>query len=727
MKQQIRWATVGCTAAGAALASAAPTTNRISDLILRVAWAVVVALVASRSRRWAIVVAATAVAATGTIVATILGVLAIGALVATRRRSRWFPARLVAGGLVANGTLWLAWPGKHGGTAALAAGIALLVGVTALRKLPRRWWLVPTIGLAAGTVASAGFVATMFQHRNAVTGAVAEAKAGLAAAERGDVERAQRAFGSAGAALRRVDEDLDRWWVRPVDAVPVVAQNAAAVQALARETAALARRGRETALAGRPEALRGPGGVDLGALEQLRTQLDALADRLQVMSSPRGVVQSPWLVGPVRSRADEVARRSAEASVAVAKAQRTATHAPWLLGAGRERRYFLAVTTTSELRGASGFIGNWGILTARDGQLELPRFGRIAELYAAAPYEFDVSPDWNRRWGQDLNIRRYPQNALSAPDLDSGAEAIRQIARQAGLGAIDGVIVVDPHALAGLLALTGDVTVDGLAAPLTAANAERVLLYEQYLDASNPQRIEVLSEVTQTIFDRLSQRLPDPGEAAQVLGPLATRKHVQMSVFDRDVDAYLADVGADQVLRPPGIDSLAVFTLNNSATKLDWFLRRSMTYDVRIDRATGEVRATLDVTLTNEAPADLQEPYFTQPHGQPPGVNTHLVSVYTPFTHAKGSVNGRRVDVGAAEELGHHVYDYVLDIAPGDSVTLRLAFSGGVTVPGDRYDLALYRQPTVAPDDVTVVVNGKRLRRGPLDVPVSLRTSVRRS
>ncbi len=53
---------------------------------------------------------------------------------------------------------------------------------------------------------------------------------------------------------------------------------------------------------------------------------------------------------------------------------------PDVFGGHGTRRYFLAVQNSAELRATGGFIGNWGILVAKNGHVRLEKFDRISTL-----------------------------------------------------------------------------------------------------------------------------------------------------------------------------------------------------------------------------------------------------------------------------------------------------------------------------------------------------------
>ena len=75
--------------------------------------------------------------------------------------------------------------------------------------------------------------------------------------------------------------------------------------------------------------------------------------------------------------------RSPTPTPSIEVAAETTRLLPGLLGGDGSRRWFVAVLSTSELRGAGGLLGNYAVLTADDGEVALERSGAIAELNAS--------------------------------------------------------------------------------------------------------------------------------------------------------------------------------------------------------------------------------------------------------------------------------------------------------------------------------------------------------
>jgi hypothetical protein len=144
-------------------------------------------------------------------------------------------------------------------------------------------------------------------------------------------------------------------------------------------------------------------------------------------------------------------------------------------------------------------------------------------------------------------------------------------------------------------------------------------------------------------------------------------------------------------------------TANAAANKLDLFLHRAETYDVHWDPRTGQVTASLRVTLQNTAPATGLPNYVAgNSVDLPTGTNRSFVSLYSPFDLDAARVDGKPAALQSETELGRHVYSTFVDIPPGATSTIELDLSG--TRTGTRYHLDLPVQPFATPDSAAVRV-----------------------
>jgi hypothetical protein len=140
--------------------------------------------------------------------------------------------------------------------------------------------------------------------------------------------------------------------------------------------------------------------------------------------------------------------------------------------------------------------------------------------------------------------------------------------------------------------------------------------------------------------------------------------------------------------------------------------------------SAGDVAATVTVTLRNNAPASGFPHYViggSGPDPTPDGVSRSYVTLYSPLALRDATVDGRHADFDVARELGRNAFSAFVVVPSQQTVTLRLRLSGRVDLAGDHdareYALHVWRQPTIRPDDIDVVLRGPAGRRAEARVP----------
>jgi hypothetical protein len=704
----------GVSALAATLSPGSPTDFLVVDVVLRAFLGTITVLLAFRAgRRATLVTAMGAAAASLTSPAAWAGSAALGLSVATALTIRRAPlANAVVGALAVHAALRLDFTDRIGVTALTAALVLAPVTVVGFHRLRRRYRMqylagLGTAGTLAALAAGLGLVAAL-QARPALDRGLAEARAALAMARSGDTAVAGQRLRAASALLASAETPLASWWARPARAVPVVGAQLDALTAMAGAGADVSRAGAAAAAEADTESIRLTDGTlpvqRLAQLEvPLRRSLAALVDADSRLKS----ASSPWLVGPLSDQLSGFRRRVSQARGHAETGMLAARIAPALLGNNGPRRYFLAIQTPAELRATGGIIGNFGEITAVAGRLELNRLGRSDDLNFGGRPEtrrLEAPADYVERYGQFRPERTW-QNVTASPDFPTVARVIAALYPQSGGQPIDGVISVDPSGLASLLAVLGPVNVPGWPEPITAHNAERVLLHEQYLRFEpRRERADFLNETASTIWKRLTTTsLPGPRHLATALGPSVHGKHLLMWSARPSEQQLFERVGLDGAVPPVTGDSLGVITQNAGGTKLDWFLQRSIRYEAELDPSTGDLTASLVVRFENTAPARELPPGLVAP-GTPaaehPGENKLFMSIYTPWQLEGAELDGSPLLLSSEQELGRRVYSAFLTVPAAGNLEVRLRLSG--RLPADpRYSLELLRQPTIRPDQVT--------------------------
>ncbi len=727
-----------------------PTGRIVVDVLWTAGAPAALAVLAAGARRWALVttavltVAVVAIGANPTWAGSIGSGVALGvALALARRPAEATVVRAIVGIGLAVALTHLTWPRVTGASTAVATLVALPVIGSGLIAIGRPWrarvvWAAVAATLGLGLAVS-GAAYAAFKARTGLEDGRDAANAAVDAVSAGDEKLAAERFEEAGRAFDDAARYLDAWWARAAGAVPVVAPNLDAVRTVNGQLVRLALDGAAVARAVDPSSISlRSGRVDLAALtaveEPLATAAASIEDALVAL---RGL-DSPWIVPPLADELAEAIDDLDEARVDAGDAVSAAQAVPGILGAYEHRSYFIALVTPSEMRATVGIIGGYAILDADDGRLQLVRAGTNAELNAgtvgtvgtvgsggsagtpggaepapvAGPERTLEAPeDYLARYGT-FSPETLWQNVTASPDFPTVAGVIANLYPQSGGDPIDGVIAIDPIGLSQLLRITGPVTVADWDVPITADNAQSVLLFDQYVRfADQADRKGFLGQVLAGVWQKLLVTDVAPEDFFRILKESVRAKHLMMTTFEPDEAALFGRIRADGAVPTRSGDTLGVFGFNDAGNKIDWFLSRSIAYELTFDPVTGDAVGRITVALTNQAPATGLPEYIIGELERDPstwGTNIVWLSVYTELpvvaTSITDPVTGTAGvwEITEEVELDRLVASGFLSIPPGQTVTVTLDMEGAL--PTGAYHLDVLGQATITPDRLRVNV-----------------------
>lgn len=710
----------------AALSGASPTGSTVIDAVIVVAAVALVSWAGASTAWWVgAALAGLAAATAGDLALAAIALVAfVGALWIGLQRDSLPVARAVVVGVSCNVLI----RSELGGFLGLSAIVGVAAGATVvaigIRRRPRRIRRGVWIGLAATAVvlvlATAGAGIAALSSRSDLTDGNRLARDGLSLLNDGDYLAAADRFEQAAAAFADADGSLSAPWAAPGALVPGLAQNLHAARRLASSaTDASADVAAALSLVD-PEQLRLVNGrIDLDAIRLIQQPFHDVQDSIGGLEAAIDDTASPWLLGALQTRLDELDVELAENGARLDNAVLAVDLAPQLLGADGPRRYFIAFTTPAEARGNGGFMGNWAQLTADDGRLHLDDFGRTLDLNRVAGARTVTGPDdWLAEWGA-YGFTSGPggatepepwSNITISPHFPSTAEVIAELYPQSGGDELDGVFAMDPYVLEALLRLTGPVAIDGADAPLSAGEVVRFLLVDQYEIDDSPTRVDLLDEVARaTVTQVLGGALPNPTVVARELGPVATQGRLAGWARDPDEQRLFDQVRLTAALPDPaGGDGYAVVLNNAGANKLDVYLDRSIAYDATIDPSTGALEATATISLTNtvdpDALDDLPSGVTGNYTGEPTGTNRTLLSFYTPHDVAAATIQSPADDdeptpfvLDPGAEAGWNVASGFVAIAPGETVVVTIRLTGTIEQP-DEPTLVVRPMPLALPE-----------------------------
>ncbi|HUF85663.1 MAG TPA: DUF4012 domain-containing protein [Acidimicrobiia bacterium] len=477
-------------------------------------------------------------------------------------------------------------------------------------------------------------------------------------------------------------------FLAPIGFVPLVGEQVRSVDAqteAAAEVVAIGRRAMrdaERAFEETPEA----GPARLALMEEVVGITARAQDRLQDVD----LGPDFFLIGPVGEARLDFAERLRELQASLADSQKAAAgFAEFLRG---PRRYLVLAANNAEMRAGSGMWLSAGTLSVQDGTFELSEMLPTGDLLLP-PGTVPVEGEFAERWGWFAPTEDFRRLATT-PRFDVTAPLAVEMWRALTGEAVDGVLVVDPVTLRGLVRAVGPIEAGGVA--LDADNILQYIFLEQYRlaplgDADQTARRDQLGAVARAAIDAFEAREWEPPTLVDELAPAGGGRHVL---------AWSANPVEQEGWEAAGIagkldeDSLLVSLMNIGGNKLDQF----MTIDgsIAVDTAGPDTEITVRLEIVNEAP--IGEPaYVTGPHprsGLDEGVYLGILAIDIPGAAFAMHLEGGAELVADGPDGPARVVATTVQLARGETRELTLRFRLPEGAAGLRVEPSA-RQPEI--------------------------------
>jgi Protein of unknown function (DUF4012) len=408
----------------------------------------------------------------------------------------------------------------------------------------------------------------------------------------------------AEASFRAANDHLSRPWMAPVGWLPVVGTQLASSRSLSQAgyeltssfSDGIAELG---ALTDKPVST---GPARLAVLEEGAAILGELSDNL--VAADLGPSSGLW--GPLRDARQELQDELDDSTLRVDNALQAFGALRVVLDGPSE--YLLIAANNAEMRAGSGMFLSLGRISAENGEIEL---GDMVPSWSVNP-EVGTLPvldaDYETNWGFTSPSGEYRNLAMS-PRFDVAAEQAVAMWEATHPGDdLDGVLLLDPIAIATFTESTGALSIGG-----SARDTDEML---QYLLNGQYQGIEDQSDRRDDLSLVAGLALLQILDADLDLVSLANRAKVIPA--GRHLMIWSEDPGLQSVWDNMQIagtldeQSLAVSVLNRGANKLDYFTRTSARIQTVVTPEGTAV--TLLVSVVNEVELEGQPAYVVGPY-----------------------------------------------------------------------------------------------------------------
>jgi hypothetical protein len=460
------------------------------------------------------------------------------------------------------------------------------------------------------------------------------------------------------------------------------------------------------------------GRLNIEALETALPRMGAVAGKLREASIALEAAGDDGLLGPVasgyRDAVDGLSRRADLAS-RLRDSMRLVT----AMFAG-EHRYLICVPALGRARPGGGAPATVGVLRVDDGSIELESMTPAPTAVA----DIDVSLHW-----------------------PGTARALMGAAEASGIGAVDGVILIDAVALEDLVWTIGDVDVRGQPLALSDRTTTSALEIDAFLGNAPPRTARLHAELVSQILVAFLERRPGVESFALATAADTRDRHLSVYVPGREERRLIRALGLDGRARLKSEGILPVVatwsTLGNShvGALVSTTVRQTITI-----RANGSASVDAEVLFENGAGTDPPSVLLGRPAGGlPVGTFAADVTLYLPKTADQiAAETSRPSPIRVGQDLGLATVTGSIAVRGGDSTTLTVSYlvpDAVRTVAGSRkVALRVMPQPTTAgvryqirivlPDGSTIVSASPELERrgnaaafsgvmgGPMDLEV---------
>jgi uncharacterized protein DUF4012 len=379
---------------------------------------------------------------------------------------------------------------------------------------------------------------------------------------------------------------------------------------------------------------------------------------------------------------------------------------PGMLGANGPRNYLLVAQSNAEVLALGGSVASQSLLRAADGSIAIVKQADSTDYISGKPVRTDIDKSAIDLYNDYLVT--HLNTSVGRPDFPTAAKTIQAFwNRDIDPAPVDGVISVDPLALARALRATGPVTVDKHR--ITSDNAVSFLLSRAY-DLYPPEKAdEIFKQVAVLVMDKLARGSFDAAKLVDAVSQGIDTGSIMFWSADPAIQARFASTRVAGILPRSNAESTTIGVFYRDASlgsKIDYYLKA--TVDARAScKADGSVSVSVSTTVwldLDRARASKLPSYVTGGALDGKVFRTQLFIYGPPGTKVsaesrqpKKSWNWRPI---TARDLGRPTPSFmtVQDLG-AKKVTVKVTFTGP---RGEYGPLQVRTTPIVNPTKVTI-------------------------
>ncbi len=364
---------------------------------------------------------------------------------------------------------------------------------------------------------------------------------------------------------------------------------------------------------------------------------------------------------------------------AIAKLIPAAEILPQIAGYPNEKTYLFLLQNSDELRPTGGFIGTYGIVKVKDGEVSVFETDNIYALDGPAERFLRLDPPAPLR--KYLKVGAwFMRDANWSPDFPTAAVQTEFFyhAERGPEQKIDAVVAVTPTFIEDILRQIGNIEMDG--ETFTPENLMDVLQYKverEYYEKGIPEaeRKDIVGKLGEKILERLAN-LPSSRWSSifSAADKALAERHLLFWSKDQELQTTIAREDWGGEVKNFGGDYLMVVDANLASLKTDSVMERKINYSFAT-ASDGKLHARADITYKNNGTFTWKTTrYRTYTRVYVPAGSV-LVKGIGMMENDKISDPSRRpgkVDVG--EEFNKTFFGAFISIEPGEERTLSFEY-----------------------------------------------------
>lgn len=409
----------------------------------------------------------------------------------------------------------------------------------------------------------------------------------------------------------------------------------------------------------------------------------------------------------VQQKIDPLREKLPQIAGAVDSAIPLAEILPLLSGYPTPKTYLFLLQNNTELRPTGGFLGAYGIMKLKNGNID--------SFFTDNSYNLDVRVKKTLNVTPPMPLQKY--NATTqwffrdsnwSPDFPTAAKQTMWFyGKEGGQAKLDGVIAITPVVIERLLEMTGSITIGKT--EFTKDNVVDELIYQVekayvYQGTAFENRKGIIGDLGDELLKRIMSLPRDKWpELFEIMGELADEKHMLLYSTDSELQDKIITAGWGGQIKEADDDFIGVFDANLASLKTDAVMKRGLSYKLE-QNDKNEIISTATLKYENTAKEfDWRTSRYRNYLRLLVPKGSELIesqgTMYNDRTTRKGSVD-------VSEDLGKTVFGTFVAIEPKETrevmIKYKLPNYIGDKIKNGEYNLLIQKQPGIDTRDLNI-------------------------